>query len=505
MAFFADDCAAVSAAVRASPRQGLLALAMGAAVLKTPADVLQFWFGRAFYASAEAPFLSGYRNYVEEDRFPKWFQQKDALFDAAQVGSGALVAAVASGAVDADIAWRGPRGALAKLIVLDRFARVAGRGTAAAYSHGAAAAELATSMTRYGVGGESAWFDECLSPLERFFVVVALSRAEDEDSSLRHSELAGDVCAGSMDDDLDDFFRKLPGFPHERRQCIRRFGRFPGRNAILGRASTRQEVDWLRNCPRWARQPEACALLDCGGRGLAHPARYVLALGMRAFVDVGVPDRAAFLWLRDARALPFDQLPILVPWAAGERCTLDAVAARAAADPSAVIAESGAMIRHAARLTHLDGRDAAERAAADMVACAVADARRPLAAACFAAQPRQALNAFAAGPLAALARRLERLLARGAAAAFVAGGAQPTYADAVVVELLDSAADKCGGAAALEARIAAPLLTALWARLSALAPVRRYRASPGAAPPPDDDAVRQVCETLELPLPPYLA
>ncbi len=61
--------------------------------------------------------------------------------------------------------------------------------------------------------------------------------------------------------ELREFFRSLKGYPHEHMEVFAQFGRFPGRNAAMGRPSTALELQWLQSadCPAWCRSQAAVA------------------------------------------------------------------------------------------------------------------------------------------------------------------------------------------------------------------------------------------------------
>lgn len=125
-------------------------------------------------------------------------------------------------------AWEDlPDGALALVIVLDQFPLNMFRGQARAYSTEAEAIRIARKSIKRG-------FDAVLPEVERAFLYMPLMHSEnleDQDESVRLFEAAG----------LQDNAR----FARHHRELISRFGRFPHRNAILGRDSTPAELAYL--------------------------------------------------------------------------------------------------------------------------------------------------------------------------------------------------------------------------------------------------------------------
>lgn len=122
-----------------------------------------------------------------------------------------------------------PKGTLAAIIVLDQFSRNLFRDDKRAYDNDAKALALAKQGVEKG-------FDQAVSPYERIFFCIPFShseRAEDQAASLQ-------LCI-ALEDEKRLYYAKL------HKQVIDRFGRFPHRNRILGRKSTRQEEEFLKD------------------------------------------------------------------------------------------------------------------------------------------------------------------------------------------------------------------------------------------------------------------
>ena len=124
-----------------------------------------------------------------------------------------------------------PRGTLALIIVLDQFPRNMFRGTPRMYATDAKALAMARRVLDVG-------YDEALIPIERLFVYLPFEHSEDLADQRRSVEL----CRGLADlpdseQTIDSAVRHL--------EIIERFGRFPHRNAILGRDSTPEEATFL--------------------------------------------------------------------------------------------------------------------------------------------------------------------------------------------------------------------------------------------------------------------
>jgi uncharacterized protein (DUF924 family) len=119
------------------------------------------------------------------------------------------------------------RDCLARVIVLDQFPRNMYRGTPRAFASDALALEAAKHMVAKG-------WDRGLLPVEKQFVYLPFEHSE----SLADQERACELMR-PLGEELYDWALR-----HKR--IIERFGRFPHRNEILGRASTPEEIEFLK-------------------------------------------------------------------------------------------------------------------------------------------------------------------------------------------------------------------------------------------------------------------
>ena len=174
-----------------------------------PSDVLNFWFKR--------------------DR-KDWFE-KNPAFDA-EIRS-RFLPLYESALQDELKAWCAePASCLALVILLDQFPRNMFRGSAKAF----AADPRARDATRVIL--DNHW-DRAMTPDERMFAYLPLE----------HSELLADQerCLALMTEiAVFPQTADLPKWAEAHLVIIRRFGRFPHRNAALGRASTPEEVEFLK-------------------------------------------------------------------------------------------------------------------------------------------------------------------------------------------------------------------------------------------------------------------
>ena len=186
-----------------------------------PDDVLVFWLG----VPGSAPLANA----------TKWFTKDDAFDREIASRFGETLELAARGALDG---WKTtPRGRLALVIVLDQFSRNVFRGQPRAFAQDARACACAEEAIAAGD-------EHVLAVFERYFLYMPLMHAEDlslqRECVARFERLRDDAPP-----DLREYL--LGGLDYARRhaEIIERFGRFPHRNAVLGRASTPEELAFL--------------------------------------------------------------------------------------------------------------------------------------------------------------------------------------------------------------------------------------------------------------------
>lgn len=176
-------------------------------------EVLEFWFGKE-PGPARA----------------EWFR-KDAEFDAAiRQRFGVLHERAAQRGLDD---WRAaPEPMLALIVVLDQFSRNLHRGDARAFAQDAYARECTRQALARGD-------DAGLVPVQRQFIYMPLEHSE----SLADQEECVELMRA-----LEPFeeTRGLVAWAEKHRDIVRRFGRFPHRNAALGRPSADGEAEFLK-------------------------------------------------------------------------------------------------------------------------------------------------------------------------------------------------------------------------------------------------------------------
>ena len=124
--------------------------------------------------------------------------------------------------------WRTePKGRLAEIIVLDQFSRNIHRNTPAAFSQDPMALVLAQEAVAAGI-------HESLSPVERGFLFLPYMHSESRTIHVFAESLYREHAPPSNYE-----------FELRHKAIIDRFGRYPHRNAILGRVSSAEEVEFL--------------------------------------------------------------------------------------------------------------------------------------------------------------------------------------------------------------------------------------------------------------------
>lgn len=171
----------------------------------TPESILAFWF---------------------EELTPKqWWVAADDLDRQIESRFGVLHAA--AGRCEFFLA-RIAVGRLAEVIVLDQFSRNIHRNRPQAFANDA----LALALAQTAVAADA---DQALDAQRRAFLYMPYMHSE---SLAIHSDAVALFSAPGMENNLD--------FALRHKAIIERFGRYPHRNAILGRSSTPEEIEFLK-------------------------------------------------------------------------------------------------------------------------------------------------------------------------------------------------------------------------------------------------------------------
>ncbi len=183
----------------------------------SPADILEFWFGAP--GSAEHGSLR-----------KCWFEKDPAFDEDIRRRFLPMLEAAAAGQLDE---WASrPESLLALIVLLDQFPRNLFRDAPRAFATDAKALALAQQALAQG-------FDAQLMPVARAFIYLPFEHSEDLAMQDRAVALFAALAASGGE------FASYLDYAERHRDVIRRFGRFPHRNAILGRFSTAEEIEFL--------------------------------------------------------------------------------------------------------------------------------------------------------------------------------------------------------------------------------------------------------------------
>jgi uncharacterized protein (DUF924 family) len=180
--------------------------------------VMDFWFGPPGDPQRDVPRKA-------------WFEKNDAFDAQIRERFGSLIERALRGELQGWVS--APDGAVAQIVVLDQFTRNVLRGTARAFAGDARALAAARSLVNAGT-------DRALPGVQRQFVYLPFEHAEDlaaQEESLRlFAQLERDA----------PVVGELLVWAQRHHDIVARFGRFPHRNAALGRTSTPEELAFLQ-------------------------------------------------------------------------------------------------------------------------------------------------------------------------------------------------------------------------------------------------------------------
>jgi len=196
----------------------------------TPEAVLYYWFGDGLA-----------RDWPSDDRNPLWFGGGAALDADITHRFGPGVAQALAGNLSE---WEGPlHHRLALILLLDQFSRNVYRGQAKAFAGDGRAQRLVLQTLALAE-------DETLPSVARVFLYMPLMHAESV--ALQHECLTRfEALAQHSPPELAQRLQGNLDAARQHLDIIERFGRFPHRNAALGRTSTPAEQAFLTDGPRF--------------------------------------------------------------------------------------------------------------------------------------------------------------------------------------------------------------------------------------------------------------
>jgi len=186
--------------------------------------LLDWWFGS--FESA---------NETAADKGRLWFGKRDSQDLEAQTRFGDWVEQALAGGLT-DWAQR-PEGWLALVLLLDQLPRMIYRNTPQSFSGDLRAQALVAQ-------GIAADFDRQLRPVQRVFIYLVMEHCENLAVQNEAVSRFIELMAQQPEADRAVFTDNLD-YAERHRDVIARFGRFPHRNAVLGRESTAEELAFL--------------------------------------------------------------------------------------------------------------------------------------------------------------------------------------------------------------------------------------------------------------------
>jgi uncharacterized protein (DUF924 family) len=186
--------------------------------------LLEWWFGTSETASESAA-----------DKGKLWFGKRKSQDREAHTRFGDQVEQALAGGLT-EWAQR-PEGWLAVVLLLDQLPRMIYRDSPQSYAGDARAQALVAQGIATGLDRE-------LRPIQRVFIYLVLEHCEDltvqDEAVSRFRDLLADQPEAERAVFLDNL-----DYAERHRKVIARFGRFPHRNAVLGRKSTAEEMEFL--------------------------------------------------------------------------------------------------------------------------------------------------------------------------------------------------------------------------------------------------------------------
>lgn len=188
--------------------------------------LLSFWFGDL-----------GHADLPTSDRTNLWFGENEKLKeDLLRSFVDEYKLAIEGNLKD----WEGtPRGRLALIILLDQFSRCLHRNSPGAFVYDKTAQELCAEGLRENM-------DHSLTLIERVFFYMPLVHAEDVQSQEQSIRLFQNLVSLSMTE-TTQVYQLFLAYAYAHFRVVKEFGRFPQRNAILGRESSDAEVAFLKS------------------------------------------------------------------------------------------------------------------------------------------------------------------------------------------------------------------------------------------------------------------
>ena len=199
--------------------------------MDTPDTIHAFWFGPAADTDDDIDIVSR--------QSALWWKKQPEVDAEIRLRFAPLVARAAVGELDDWLSGAsGVRGRLALILLTDQFPRNIWRGQAAAFAFDVLALRGAKETIERGL-------DLQARPIERVFLYLPLEHSEDL-ADQRDAVRLFDALAGEVAPAARPAFAGYLDYARRHLEIIERFGRFPHRNAALGRETSPEEAEFLR-------------------------------------------------------------------------------------------------------------------------------------------------------------------------------------------------------------------------------------------------------------------
>ncbi len=187
-------------------------------------SILEFWFG------TESDDVVVARQHAD-----LWWKKNPEVDKEIGERFGSLLDAAVNGSL---VDWLADvRGRLAMIILADQFSRNIYRGTPRSFASDSFARTWCKAGLEIGA-------DRMLRPIERVFFYLPMEHSESLDDQYRSIALCKEL-AESVPGAHRELFDGYLNYAVRHCEIVERFGRFPHRNAILGRESTDEEIAFL--------------------------------------------------------------------------------------------------------------------------------------------------------------------------------------------------------------------------------------------------------------------
>ncbi len=189
-------------------------------------EIIDYWYGNPVN---EATFI--------DERFDLWFGKSDQADEEIKELFTNDVEKLIAGEYEYWLS--SPKGRLASIILIDQFCRQIYRGTPGAFEHDPLA-------LKFCLDGIDIGHDLALSRPLRYFYYLPLEHAENLDHQRQCVAAYQAMVDDAPTEDIKKIYTEAVGYADKHLVIIERFGRFPHRNEILGRESTTEEIEFLK-------------------------------------------------------------------------------------------------------------------------------------------------------------------------------------------------------------------------------------------------------------------